>query len=121
MLEQVWHEQRHLFFGERRFLTAAQTDALLSGRVDPLTGFNELANAAVARDPEKYQWGYTQIVHRSTLERLPYDERHNHFAHSDGAFAEACRRSGVLPRAVEGLFCLHLDHPFSWYGSDMFL
>lgn len=121
VLQEVSGRPNHLFFGERRFLTTAQTDALLSGRLDPLREFDDLAVAAVARQPETYQWGYTQIVHRSTLERLPYGEEHNHFAHSDGIFAEACKRNGVMPRRIEGLFCLHLDHPFAWYGSDMFL
>lgn len=121
VLDQISDRPRHLFFGERRFLTASQTDALLSGRSDPVSEFDELANTAVARSAERYHWGYTQIVHRSTLERVPYDENNNHFAHSDGSFADACRRNGVSPQLVPGLFCLHLDHPFSWFGSDMFL
>lgn len=121
VLKQIGGRRENLFYGERRFLTATQTDALLAGRMDPLREFDELAGTAVARQSEKYQWGYTQIVRRSTLERLPYDEKFNHFAHSDGMFAEACRRNGVMPRPIEGLFCLHLDHPFSWYGSDTFL
>jgi hypothetical protein len=24
-------------------------------------------------------------------------------------------------RQVPGLLCLHLDHPFAWYGTDSFL
>ncbi len=110
-----------LFFGERRFLTTDQTDAILSGRVDALREFDELATITADGKREEYQWGYTQIVHRSTLERLRYTEEFNHFAHSDGVFAEACKRAGVRPRKIPGLFCLHLDHPFSWYGSEMFL
>lgn len=121
VLEQVRGRKKNLFYGERRFLTSTQTDALLSGRSDPFREFDEMAATAVARAPEKYQWGYTQIVHRSTLEMLRYGEEHNHFAHSDGVFAEACRRRGITPSQLEGLFCLHLDHPFSWYGTDVFL
>jgi hypothetical protein len=110
-----------LFFGERRFLSAEQTDAILSGRVDALKEFDDLALATANGRREVFQWGYTQIVHRSTLQRLRYTEEFNHFAHSDGMFADACKRAGVKPRALPGLFCLHLDHPFSWYGSEMFL
>jgi hypothetical protein len=121
VLQQIRGRHNHLFYGERRFLTAAQTDALLSGRIDPLRDFDDLALAAVMRQPECHHWGYTQIVHRSTLDRVHYGEDQNHFAHTDGIFAEACRRQGVLPSPIKGLFCLHLDHPFSWYGTNMFL
>ena len=121
VLSRLNGQTNSLFFGERRFLSAEQTDALLSGRVDPLREFDALASAVEPGRREEFQWGYTQIVHRSTLERLRYTEEFNHFAHSDGVFAEACKRAGVKPRKIPGLFCLHLDHPFSWYGSDMFL
>jgi hypothetical protein len=121
VLEQVQGRPNHLFYGERRFLTAAQTDALLSGRVDPLRDFDDLSGGAIVRDPERFHWGYTQIVHRSTLDRVHYHEGFNHFAHSDGMFAENCKRFGIVPVQLEGLFCLHLDHPFSWYGTDIFL
>lgn len=121
VLQQVRGRHNHLFYGERRFLTATQTAALLSGRVDPLKEFDDLVGHAVLRPPEQHQWGYTQIIHRSIFARVRYGEHHNHFAHSDGIFAEACRRRGVSPRQLEGLFCLHLDHPFSWYGAEMFL
>lgn len=121
VLAEVRERPARLYFGERRFLTSTQTDALLAGRFDSLRDFDELTPAAVARQPERHHWGYTQIVHRSTMERVRYSEAHNHFAHSDGEFAEACRRAGAVPQSVEGLFCLHLDHPFSWYGAKTFL
>lgn len=121
VLSQLNGETNFLFFGERRFLSADQTDALLSGRADALRDFDELAATAESGRREEFQWGYTQIVHRSTLARLRYTEEFNHFAHSDGMFAEACKRAGIKPRKIPGLFCLHLDHPFSWYGSEMFL
>jgi hypothetical protein len=121
VLRQLNGQTNFLFFGERRFLSTEQTDALLSGRVDALREFDELAVAAESGRREEFQWGYTQIVHRSTLAKLQYTEEFNHFAHSDGMFAEACKRAGIKPRKVPGLFCLHLDHPFSWYGSEMFL
>jgi hypothetical protein len=121
VLRQIRGRHTNLFYGERRFLTQAQTDALLSGRLDALREFDELAQAAVARAPEKYPWGYTQVVHRSTLARLRYHEELNHFAHSDGIFADECKRHQIMPLPLEGLFCLHLDHPFSWYGTDIFL
>jgi hypothetical protein len=121
VMEQVRGRTDKLFYGERRFLTAAQTDALLSGRIDSLREFDEIAATAVAREPERFHWGYTQIVHRSTLDRIRYHEGFNHFAHSDGMFVDECKRFGIAPFRLEGLFCLHLDHPFSWYGTDTFL
>jgi hypothetical protein len=121
VLRQLNGQTNSLFFGERRFLSTDQTDALLSGRVDGLREFDELAAAAESGRREEFQWGYTQIVHRSTLAKLHYTEEFNHFAHSDGMFAEACKRAGIKPCKVPGLFCLHLDHPFSWYGSELFL
>lgn len=110
-----------LFFGQRRYLTAAQSDALLAGRLDSLRDFEELATAESPRPPENAPWGYTQIAHRSVLGRLRYSERLDHFAHSDGMFVETCRRQGIDVRQIPGLFCLHLDHPFSWYGAESFL
>jgi glycosyl transferase family 2 len=121
VLSQINGQTSFLYFGERRFLSTDQTDALLSGRIDALKEFDELASATESGRREEFQWGYTQIVHRSTLAQLRYTEEFNHFAHSDGMFAEACKRIGVKPRQIPGLFCLHLDHPFSWYGSEMFL
>jgi glycosyl transferase family 2 len=121
VLRQVNGQTDFLFFGERRFLSTDQTDALLSGRVDALREFAQLASATESGRREEFHWGYTQIIHRSTFARLRYTEEFNHFAHSDGMFADACKRAGIRPRKLPGLFCLHLDHPFSWYGSDMFL
>ncbi|RYE61621.1 MAG: glycosyltransferase [Oxalobacteraceae bacterium] len=121
VLQQIRGRYNHLYYGERRFLTSTQTDALLSGRTDSLTDFAALAPGAVARQPERHYWGYTQIVHRSVFQRVRYSEHLNHFAHTDGMFAEACRRDGAPPLMLDGLFCLHLDHPFSWYGAERFL
>jgi hypothetical protein len=110
-----------LFYGERRHLGPADTDALIAGRLDPVRDFEALGRRASPRPPEHAPWGYTQIVSRAALEHFPYQEGFNHFAHSDGAFVEACKRRGLLPEPVDGLFCLHLDHPFAWYGTDKFL
>lgn len=110
-----------LFYGERRYLTAAQTDALMAGRLDSLRDFAELAAMPSQRPPENAPWGYTQIAHRAVFERLRYSERLNHFAHSDGMFVEECRRQGLAVAQIPGLFCLHLDHPFAWYGAKSFL
>jgi hypothetical protein len=121
VLQQIQGRPNALFYGERRFLTAKQTDAVLSGRVDALREFDDLVRAPLSREPEIYPWGYTQIVHRSTLERVRYNQEFNHFAHSDGMFANECKRHQILPLQLEGLFCLHLDHPFAWYGTDTFL
>jgi hypothetical protein len=121
VLKQIDGMNDHLFYGQRRYLTAAQTDALLAGRVDGLRQFHELARAATQRAFENAPWGYTQIVHRSTFEKVRYREGINHFAHSDNLFVEDCKRQSIMPRQIEGLFCLHLDHPFSWYGTNTFL
>jgi len=121
VLKQIEGQPHHLHYGQRRYLTAAQTDALLAGRLDGLHDFEELARAPLLRHAENAPWGYTQIIHRSTFFRVRYREDLNHFAHTDGAFANDCLQRGITPRQVEGLFCLHLDHPFSWYGTDAFL
>lgn len=121
VLEQVQGRGEHLFYGERRHLSAAQTDALLAGRIDGLRNFAELAAAANFRPVENAPWGYTQIVHRDTFQRIRYREGINHFAHTDDIFAESCRRLRIKPVQLPGLFCLHMDHPFSWYGTNVFL
>jgi hypothetical protein len=121
VLTHVDGRHNRLFYGQRRYLADAQTDALLSGRLDGLNDFAELARGAAVRPSENAPWGYTQIVHRSVLDRLPYRENINHFAHSDDVFATDCRRSRIQPEQIPGLFCLHLHHPFSWYGTDAYL
>jgi hypothetical protein len=73
------------------------------------------------RPPDSAPWGYTQIVHRAILQRVSYREYINHFAHSDSLFIEDCKRQGVIPEQLAGLFCLHLDHSFAWYGTKTFL
>jgi hypothetical protein len=121
VMAQLPGRENRLLFGQRRHLTPAQTDALVSGRADGVRDFTALAAGASGRPPDNAPWGYTQIVHRQTFNRARYDQGLNHFAHTDGMFVQACRRRGVLPEQLDGLFCLHLDHPFAWYGTDMFL
>lgn len=106
-----------LLHGERRFLSAVETDSLLAGRLDGLAGFAAVAARADARTPESAPWGYTQIVRRETFQRHRYSSAMNHFAHSDGQFADDCRRGGARAEPVPGLVCLHLDHPFAWFGT----
>ncbi len=120
-LAQIKGRGSRLFYGQRRYLTASQTSELLAGRSDGLRDFDALSHNVGPRAPDNQPWGYTQIVHRSTLERVPYREQINHFAHSDSLFIQDCKRRRILPAQVEGLFCLHLDHPFSWYGTNAFL
>ena len=121
VLQHVAGHHNSLFYGQRRYLSAAQTDALLSGRLDSLGDFADLAISQDYRPPENAPWGYTQIAHRSVFMRLRYSERLNHFAHSDGMFIEECRRQGMDVRQIPDLYCLHLDHPFAWYGAESFL
>jgi hypothetical protein len=111
----------HLFFARRRHLTPAQTDALLAGRVDGIREFATLGANASAKPPDHAPLGYSQIVHRSTLERLRYQERFDNFGGSDLTFVDDCRDAGIKVRPIDGLVCLHLDHPFSWFGTDRFL
>ena len=121
VLQQVQGQTNHLFYGQRRHLSGAQTDALLAGRSDALHDFAALAAAANSRTPENAPWGYTQIVHRQVFDRIRYREGVNHFAHTDDIFAEDCRRRHITPKQLDDLFCLHLDHPFAWYGTNAFL
>jgi hypothetical protein len=121
VLKRVDGQPHHLFYGQRRYLTPAQTDALLAGRLDSLQDFDELARASSLRQAENAPWGYTQIVHRSAFPRVRYREDLNHFAHTDGMFTQDCLRYGISSRQLDDLYCLHLDHPFSWYGTDAFL
>jgi hypothetical protein len=121
VLERVRGSPGHLYFGERHHLTSAQTQALLAGRYDGLADFDRLASAEHQRASDRAPWGFTQIVHRSVMDRARYRDDIHHFAYTDNAFIEDCARLAIRPRFVEGLFCLHLDHPFSWYGNDAFL
>jgi glycosyl transferase family 2 len=121
VLEQINGRVQRLFYGQRRFLAVSQTDALLAGRIDGLREFDALATSTNPKGSENVPWGYTQIFHRSTFERVRYHENINHFAHTDGMFVEECKRRGIVPEQVNGLFCLHLDHSFAWYGTNTFL
>jgi len=112
---------RRILYGERRYLTSTRTDELLSGRTDGLGSFDVLACDAGPRGADSAPWGYTQIVHRTTFQRLRYPETFDHFAHGDNHFVQMCKSRKVLPERVPGLFCLHLDHPFAWYGNHEFL
>jgi len=120
-LEYVQGRSDRLIYGQRRYLTAALTSDLLSGRRDSLADFEVLAQADTGRPHENSPWGYTQIVHRSAMDRVRYPEYFNHFAHCDSHFIELCKSRRVTPQQMPGMFCLHLDHPFAWYGNQEFL
>jgi hypothetical protein len=109
-----------LGYGERRHLAKVTTDVVLAGRIDPTLEFDRLADQSrgVA---DIYPWGFTQILHRSQLERIRYREDVDNFAGSDGAFIEDCRKAGLHEVRLDGLRCLHLAHPFAWYGTNHFL
>ncbi len=110
-----------LLYGQRRHLAECQTDGLLSGRFDGIKDFDELAHLADSSSADNAPWGYTQIVHRSVLGRVTYTEEINNFSQSDEVFVQDCRRLRIQVEQVPGLFCLHLHHPFSWYGTDAYL
>lgn len=109
-------DRNALTFGERRHLTKASTDLLLAGRIAP-----EETGHADAQFVEAYPWGYTQIFHRSHLANIRYREDLDHFAGSDESFLDTWRKAGLAERRLDGLTCLHLQHPFSWYGTTAFL
>src|SRR6266849_2537756 len=106
-LDKIDNRHDRLYYGQRKYLTAAQTDSLLSGRTDGLSDFEQLAFAANFKPAENFPWGYSQIVHHSVLRQVRYRENLHHFAHTDGMFVEDCRRKGIFPMPIEGLFCLH--------------
>jgi len=120
VLQQVQGQEQHLFYGQRRRLSAAQTDAVLAGRADGLHDFAQLASEANLR-VETGPWGFTQIVHRRVFEQIRYSEGVNHFARTDDVFVDDCRRHQISPKQLEGVFCLHIEHPFAWYGTKYFL
>jgi hypothetical protein len=113
-------EQR-LFYGQRRHLSPATTDALLSGRLDGVRQWSALSQSADHRPMDNVPIGYTQVVHRPVIERLRYRDDINHFARSDEVFRNDCKRHRIVPEQIDGLVCLHLDHPFAWYGTSLFL
>jgi hypothetical protein len=121
-LAQAESEPSHLYYLRRQHLSAAVTAALLAGRLDPVRDFDHLAAATPTPPPEdRAPWGYTQLVPRTALDVVRYRDDVNHFAHSDETFAAACRRHGYSPRELDGVFCLHLEHPFAWNGTTGFL
>jgi hypothetical protein len=121
VLHRVALNDRTLYYGQRRYLSLEHTDALLAGRRDGLDNFEELAKSADWRGYENAPWGYTQIAHRSVWERIPYSEQVNHFAHSDELLVRECNRKRIRLEQIAGLYCLHMHHPFAWYGTDAYL
>jgi hypothetical protein len=121
-LHQAQEAPRHLYFMGRRHLSRANTDAILGGRLDPVRDFERLA--ATTRLPDVHNrapHGYTQLFPRAALDAVRYDESVNHFAYTDQTFVKSCTAKGYPPRELDGLFCLHLDHPFAWNGTKEFL
>jgi hypothetical protein len=121
VLREIGGRTNTLFFGERRYLSTITTNSLLSGRVDGLTEFDVLLRKAEPRSPDSAPWGYTQIAHRTVFDRVRYREHLDHFAYSDLRFVEDCQRLHIGVEQLPGLACLHLEHPFAWYGTNSFL
>jgi hypothetical protein len=111
--------QHYLYYGERRYLNRTQTQALLGGRLDSRRDFTQLSSEIT--ESQAAPWGYTQIIHRSVSERTRYIEHVFNFAQSDYRFIEELKERGIMPRPVPNLSCLHLNHPFSWYGTKQAL
>jgi hypothetical protein len=53
--------------------------------------------------------------------QVRYCSRTRHYAHTDVRFAAECADRGAAPTRVPGLACLHLEHPFAWYGTRDYL
>jgi hypothetical protein len=121
VLSQIQGQTNTLFFGQRRYLSTVTTNSLLAGRVDGLSDFDALLRKGEARSPDCAPWGYTQIGHRTVFDRVRYREHLNHFAYSDLRFVEDCQRVQINVQQLHGLACLHLEHPFAWYGTNSFL
>jgi hypothetical protein len=119
-VEEAGASQR-LFFAERRHLRRQESERLLAGRTDGVREFAALLAAATERAPQAYPWGYTQIVASDVLRNIGYSEAGTAYAHSDGLFVDACESEGLSLTAVDGLICIHMAHPFAWYGTDSFL
>jgi hypothetical protein len=109
-----------LHYAERRHLTADITNELLTGRRDAVTEFNQIVSIT-RPDSNTTPWGYCQIVHRSVFGKVRYREDVNSFSSSDISFVEQCVRHGVVPVRLPDLLCLHLDHPWAWTGTNLFL
>jgi hypothetical protein len=118
-LDYIAGRGQRVFYAERRLLSSIQTARLLSGQLDGLRDFEALALGS--KREVSAPWGYTQIVERSILERLPYSEELLHFAGTDNLFINDCYGEGIAAEQIPGLFCLHLDHPFAWYGTTGFM
>lgn len=108
-----------VLYGQRRHLSAVETDALISGRWDPVSDFERFFRPDNPRPPDNAPWGYCQFFPRSLM--LQYSEQVNHYASSDLTFIAECRQRRIKVEQLPGLFCLHLDHPFAWNGTDTFL
>ena len=121
VLNHVNQRQNRIYFGQRYHLSTPQTYDLITGRCDSVKDFDQVKQQAPPRAPEIEPWGYTQIVHHSTLKKIPYREGINHFAHSDDIFVKDCQRQQIRLEQIDGLFCLHLAHPFAWNGTTLFL
>ena len=119
-LEQIQGQVNCLFYGRRYHLPEKLSKALIAGRIDGLHDYDHLLQRLSSRVYEQFPWGYTQIIHRSTLKNAPYNDQHD-YAGSDELFIKDCERNRIYPKLINQLYCLHLDHPFSWYGTSSYL
>lgn len=112
---------RDVYYVERRHLGRVLTDAALCHELDLLADFDRVRPLADERPPQSFPWGYAQIMATSVARELPFRQDLESFAHHDGVFLEDAARSGSAFHELDGVSCLHLSHPFSWYGAEHFL
>ncbi len=106
---------------ERRHLGRSLTDAALCRKIDVLVEFDRLYTLAAERPAQTYPWGYAQIMAAVVAREIPFREELDSFAHHDAVFLDDARRAGHAFLELSGLSCLHLSHPFAWYGTHHFL
>jgi hypothetical protein len=121
ILAQVGWDTSRVLYGERRHLAKRTTQAVLAGAIDASGAFAEIARDGTTGQVDRSPWGYAQLIPRELLQSVRYREDVDHYAHTDEFFITACTKRGFAPKFFDGLFCLHLEHPFSWYGTGQFL
>lgn len=114
---------RHVLGVYRNLLSPATTARIISGLVDPVARFEELARED-NQEPDGHRGvlGYCQVVPREAMERTGYPDEFDIIATSDVQFVKRLEEEqDITPASVPGLCVLHLWHPRNWKGTEVFL